>query len=302
MLNWRIGSKVLFLPIPLLLSQATSRKSPLLFYSVDIEKIRPPAPLSSRRSSQRLAREDHCENMTSPGDVAVVKKITGLYVYVGQTLPDNDTEHGRGIQTFTSGESEGDRYEGEWRNGNRCGYGVYTWKDGRYEGELRNGLRHGRGCQNMRDRHFFDGRFFDGEWADDFPLRGTAKETDGALSFAVFDGKTRVCSGWRKAARTVVGRVVRGRPSLYREDGGRWIGTVQFVGGERYAGELRWLRPCSGVLTEAGARFWVEYDGAAALGEGDAVGRMPSPASKEVRAGRVGCRPQLQDRVWGCWF
>jgi hypothetical protein len=90
--------------------------------------------------------------------------------------------------------------------------------------------------------------------------------------------------GWDKAARVAAGRVVEGRPGW--DGGGVWRGTVEDAAGARYAGELRGLRPCGeGVLTEGGARFRVAHaDGAATLAEGDAPGRMPAPARKEVRA------------------
>jgi hypothetical protein len=37
-------------------------------------------------------------------------------------------------------------YEGEYKEGKICGFGVLTWPDGRkYEGEWRNGLQNGKG-------------------------------------------------------------------------------------------------------------------------------------------------------------
>ena len=42
--------------------------------------------------------------------------------------------------------NDGDRYEGEWRNGKYEGKGIYYWNDGdRYEGEFRNGKAEGKG-------------------------------------------------------------------------------------------------------------------------------------------------------------
>ena len=50
--------------------------------------------------------------------------------------------HGRGTKTWANG----DRYEGDWRDGNsRTGRGTHTWGQGsqwagdRYEGEWRDG-------------------------------------------------------------------------------------------------------------------------------------------------------------------
>ena len=46
----------------------------------------------------------------------------------------------------------GDRYDGEWREGNFHGQGTYTWADGgRYEGEYVEGKKHGQG--NARESY-----------------------------------------------------------------------------------------------------------------------------------------------------
>lgn len=39
-----------------------------------------------------------------------------------------------------------DRYEGQWKDGNRTGYGKFYWADGKiYEGEWKDNKRSGRG-------------------------------------------------------------------------------------------------------------------------------------------------------------
>jgi hypothetical protein len=236
--------------------------------------------------------------MASQGAGDVVVKGSDV-TYVGQVRAGTETPHGRGVYTW----ADGNRYEGEWRDGEMHGRGVFTWTNGRrYEGEYLDGWMHGRGIftwtnggryegeyrdGKMHGRGVFwfaDGRVFDGAWAGDRPLRGTVMAADRALSLAVFDGKTNIGDGWDKAARVAAGRVVEGRPGW--DGGGVWRGTVEDAAGARYAGELRWLRPCGeGVLTAGGARFRVAHaDGAATLAEGDAPGRMPARARKEVRA------------------
>ena len=71
----------------------------------------------------------------------------------------------------------GDKYEGEWREGLMHGRGKYTFADGTfYEGEWKDDKRHGRGKEA-----FADGRIYDGEWKED-NRHGRAKFTfaDGA--------------------------------------------------------------------------------------------------------------------------
>ncbi|MDB9871761.1 caspase family protein [Alphaproteobacteria bacterium] len=54
----------------------------------------------------------------------------------------------------------GDKYEGEWKNGNRNGEGVFTWKTGdKYEGEYKDGKRHGQGILT-----YSNGSKYLGEW------------------------------------------------------------------------------------------------------------------------------------------
>ena len=59
--------------------------------------------------------------------------------------------------------SNGDRYRGQIRNGNRHGRGVYTWADGgSYDGEWLDGDFHGRGV-----RIFANGNRYEGDYVKD---------------------------------------------------------------------------------------------------------------------------------------
>ena len=53
--------------------------------------------------------------------------------------------------------SDGDKYEGEWREDNYHGQGTFTSADGgRYEGEFIEGLRHGQGTYTFGNPELAD--------------------------------------------------------------------------------------------------------------------------------------------------
>ena len=59
---------------------------------------------------------------------------------------------------------DGGRYEGEVREGERHGQGVYTGPDeARYEGEFRDNLPNGQGVMMRADGTRLEGEFRDGE-------------------------------------------------------------------------------------------------------------------------------------------
>ena len=64
-------------------------------------------------------------------------------------------------------------YEGEWKNNNMHGKGIYTWKDGRkYEGsylliivlgEYTMDKKHGKGAYTWADGRKYDGMWYNGK-------------------------------------------------------------------------------------------------------------------------------------------
>ena len=77
--------------------------------------------------------------------------------YSGAPIP-----HGRGTMTHVNG----DKYEGEFKNGMHHGKGTYTWGSGpnkgdRYVGEFKDGNWNGKGTYTFKD-----GRKLVGEWKD----------------------------------------------------------------------------------------------------------------------------------------
>ena len=55
------------------------------------------------------------------------------------------------------------KYEGEWKNGNYDGYGIFTADGGvRYEGQFKNGKFHGEGKIIRRDGSMYVGEYVNG--------------------------------------------------------------------------------------------------------------------------------------------
>lgn len=115
------------------------------------------------------------ELLTQPKTFKIIYKNKNTYE--GEIHRSSELPHGQGIFTC----SEGDSYEGRFRNGQASGKGVYTHSNGIiYEGTLfegkKNGFgeekypngeiykgyfkedrKHGRGCYTFKDGSFYDG-------------------------------------------------------------------------------------------------------------------------------------------------
>ena len=128
----------------------------------------------------------------------------------------NGNPHGRGTYTWANGE----RYEGEFREGKRIGQGTYTWATGdRYEGEFREGKRTGQATYTWTDGNRYEGEFHDGNQHG----RGTL----------TFGDDWRYEGEWR-----------------YGKKHGR--GTYTWADGDRYEGNWRY-----GKRHGRGTRTWV---------------------------------------------
>ena len=69
------------------------------------------------------------------------KQIDHKRFYQGEEK--NGKREGYGILIVCEGYHKGDRYEGEWEDGEYNGRGIYDWADGStYEGEFRDHKRH----------------------------------------------------------------------------------------------------------------------------------------------------------------
>lgn len=91
------------------------------------------------------------------------KPITGSNAESNGNRYEGDIKDGKknGRGTFTW--ANGDRYEGDWINDNRTGHGIYTWPNGnRYEGEFANGKMNGYGTLTLPS-----GARYEGNWIND---------------------------------------------------------------------------------------------------------------------------------------
>jgi len=124
----------------------------------------------------------------------------------------------------------GDRYEGEFRNGLFDGWGVYSYHNGdRYEGEFKNDLRHGTGSMIYGNGNRYTGLFEKG-----------LRHGNGVFSFSngdVYKGE------FREDTR-------HGRGTYIFAEGGRYIGDFRngkrhgngryvYRGGEEYIGQFK---------------------------------------------------------------
>ena len=63
--------------------------------------------------------------------------------------------------------ANGDKYVGEWKDGNKHGQGTYTYADGdKYVGEHKNGKRHGQGTLTFGSKSKWAGDKYVGEYKD----------------------------------------------------------------------------------------------------------------------------------------
>ncbi len=91
-----------------------------------------------------------------------------------------------GYGTFTI--SNGDKYEGEWKDGKQHGQETFIWGKGqfegdKYEGEYNYDKRHGQGTYIWSN-----GEKFVGEWKDDKQWNGEHSDINGEISLKYVNG------------------------------------------------------------------------------------------------------------------
>ena len=188
-----------------------------------------------------------------------------------------DYLHGQGTRNYANG----DRYEGEYKDGKRHGQGTifYPYGGGRYEGEWKDDKRHGQGTQFYSLGIYSHGKRYEGEWKDHkMHGQGTFFRLDGSVLYngEYKDGKRHgqgtffyFCGGryegeWKDDKK-------HGQGICYGPDGSRYEGewkdnkahgqgTYCWPDGSRFEGEYKDGKP-HGQGTYFRADGSVEYRG-----------------------------------------
>ena len=92
-------------------------------------------------------------------------------------------EYGDGQGTFTY--PNGEKYEGDWKNGKYNGQGTYTWSDGeKYEWEFKDGNPNGQGTMTLTDGTKGIGEFREGQ-----PWNMSHYDENGNIAIKFVNGK-----------------------------------------------------------------------------------------------------------------
>ena len=85
----------------------------------------------------------------------------------------------------------GDKYVGEWKDGQKNGQGEFTWSNGnKYVGEWENDTKHGQGTYTLgKGDHGMEGDRFVGEYKYDNSWNGTTYDKNGNIYLKYVNGK-----------------------------------------------------------------------------------------------------------------
>ena len=146
------------------------------------------------------------------------------FTYGQSGCTSGNCENGWGIYEWKSGASSGDKYIGEFKNGNREGEGVYFWHTGeKYIGTWAGGVINGYGTQ-----YFVDGSKASGYWTN--ASLTSAKYTtatclsgdcDNGFGIWVYDSGDKYSGYWKGGYRN-------GEGTYLYADGGKYIGTFDY--------------------------------------------------------------------------
>ncbi|CDW89029.1 UNKNOWN [Stylonychia lemnae] len=147
---------------------------------------------------------------------------------------------------------DGAKYEGDWRNGKACGYGVFNHINGDiYEGEFQNDKANGRGSYYHKN-----GSKFQGGWKDDLKQgHGREEWDDGSYYEGYFDKGLKHGNGYY---RWVDGSTYDGN---WFNNNIHGYGTYSWPDGRKYVGDWKENKlHGSGIYTwEDGRKYEGQY-------------------------------------------
>ena len=159
-----------------------------------------------------------------PRQAPAAKPVAGIH-YRGDVNAKHEF-HGHGASNLPNGE----RYEGEFRNGKKDGRGTYTWPSGQcYEGEFLGDEKHGRGVLTLYDGERYEGEFENGKWHG----HGTYTWPSGQYYKGEFRNNDRHGTGtqtWQNGKR------YRGE---FQDDKQHGYGIMTFENDDKHVGEWR---------------------------------------------------------------
>ncbi|QJR09397.1 hypothetical protein DSM104443_00441 [Usitatibacter rugosus] len=175
--------------------------------------------------------------------------VSKAFQYQGE-FKDNQ-KHGTGVYVWENG----DRYQGEFADDRPSGKGKWTFASGdTYEGDVKAGVIVGRGTSTTKSGDSFDGSFVDGKPQGTGVYRfASGDRYEGEMSNGRMNGQGRYVAK--------DGYVIQGR---FKDGQAQGPGTYTFANGDRYEGEIR-----GGALTGQGAYFYangLKYEGDMANG------------------------------------
>jgi hypothetical protein len=172
---------------------------------------------------------------------------------------------GQGTYTY----SDGDKYEGQWLEGQKSGQGTETYSDGgKYEGQWLEGQKSGQGTETYPDGAKYEGQWLGGQESG----QGTATYPDGSKYEGQWLGEKQSGQGtetypdgvkyegqWLEGRRSGQGIVTNPAGAKYE---GQWLegqesgqGILTYPDGRKYEGQ--WLE---GIASGQGT--WTDPNGA----------------------------------------
>jgi len=165
-----------------------------------------------------------CTTLLSCGDKKLVEEEKSPKE-IGECI-EGDCRTGQGTKTYANG----DKYQGEFKNGDRDGQGTYAWANGdKYQGECKNGNRHGWGTYTWANGNKYQGEFKNGH-----------KEGQGTFTWA---NGNKYQGEWKNGLEDGQGTFNWANGNKYQggfKNGNRHgRATFTWVNGDKYQGEWK---------------------------------------------------------------